>query len=97
MWMTEIIDAKETARLLGMSISYFYKLRSIAPNSLPPAVETMGGRKVRAYWTLSIVMQWLQLQHKRAEKMLIEQKQSVEQGLKSIQIQRSARGRPRHK
>lgn len=95
--MTEIIDAKETARLLGMSISYFYKLRSIAPNSLPPAVETMGGRKIRAYWTLSIVMQWLQLQTKKAEQVLSDHKQFVEQELKGLEIPRSSRGRPRLK
>lgn len=75
--MTEIIDAKETARLLGMSISYFYKIRSTAPDSLPPAVEMMGGRKVRPVWLLSIVIEWLELQTKRAEKVLSYQKQQI--------------------
>ena len=76
-----MLNAAQTAALLGLSKSYFYKLRTVAPSSLPPAIEHMNGRKIKPRWDSTIVDQWLNLQNRKAENELRKQREKIENEL----------------
>jgi predicted DNA-binding transcriptional regulator AlpA len=77
----QMLNAAQTAAIIGLSPSYFYKLRSTAPESLPPAVEHMNGRKIKPRWDSNIVDQWLNLQNRKAENELKKQREKIENEL----------------
>jgi predicted DNA-binding transcriptional regulator AlpA len=76
-----MLTAAQTAAALGLSTSYFYKLRCVAPDSLPPAIECMNGRKIKPRWDATIVDQWLNLQNRKAENELRRQREKIENEL----------------
>ena len=91
--MNEFLTSSQTAAMLGISLNYFYKLRSQAPETLPPAVESILGRKIRARWNIEIVNSWLSMQTKGAELKLSEQKAQMQDELRLMTHKRA--GRPR--
>jgi predicted DNA-binding transcriptional regulator AlpA len=76
-----MLNAAQTAAALGVSKAYFYKLRCVAPDSLPPAIEQMNGRKIKPRWDSKIVEQWLNLQNRKAENELRKQREKIENEL----------------
>jgi predicted DNA-binding transcriptional regulator AlpA len=91
-----MLNAIQTAERIGMSTSYFYKLRSVAPESLPPAIEQIGGRKVKPRWLFKIVEDWLTLQSRKAENELYKQREKLEKELTAaIPVLPKKAGRPR--
>lgn len=94
--LPQMLDTAQTAALLGLSKSYFYKLRTVAPSSLPPAIEQMNGRKIKPRWDASIVEQWLNLQNRKAENELRKQREKIESELfAAITVIPKKVGRPR--
>lgn len=92
----QMLNAAQTAAVLGLSMSYFYKLRTVAPESLPPAIEHMNGRKIKPRWDSAIVEQWLNLQNRKAENELKKQREKIESELFAVTpVVTKKVGRPR--
>jgi predicted DNA-binding transcriptional regulator AlpA len=91
--MEKFLTASETAAMLGISVNYFYKLRCESPDTLPPAIESILGRKIRARWSVEIVKSWLSMHTKGPEQKLSEQKAKMQDELRLMTHKRA--GRPR--
>lgn len=63
----DFMSASQTADYLGMSLSYFYKLRTTAPELLPPPVSGITRRPV---WSKRMVDYWISVREEKTKQII---------------------------
>lgn len=66
----DFMSASQAADYLGMSLSYFYKLRTTAPELLPPPVA---GITKRPIWSKRMVDYWISIREEKTKQMIDSQ------------------------
>lgn len=83
---TDFMSASQAADYLGMSLSYFYKLRTTAPELLPPPVSGITRRPI---WSKRMVDYWISVREEKT-------KQIIDAQIKELKESQAKRvGRPR--